>query len=169
VDPNHQLISLNFNSTAKPGGGFTGTHFGLLEARLTELQAKCQSLEGQLLAVKETHKQEKLSLLEKLSQIEQNYQKYAFFYTKYLEERVVYEEAMQQSAKEAVVLQDIIKTLLTLISDSPHPVIPPTHPVFSQLTATIKCDSGNDQHELSALLDKLQHPSSFKLHSRHFA
>ena len=104
MDHNHQLISLNFDSSAKHGGGFTGTHFGLLEARLSELQAKCQTLEGQLLAVKESHKQEKLSLLDKLSQIEQNYQKYAFFYTKYLEERVVYEEAMQQSAKENVVL-----------------------------------------------------------------
>jgi len=42
-----------------------------------------------------SHKQEKLELLNKLASIESNYQKYAFFYTKYLEERVVYEEAMQ--------------------------------------------------------------------------
>lgn len=66
-------------------------------------------------------------------------------------------------------LQDIIKTLLTLISDSPQLIIPPTHPVFSQLSTAIKCDSSNDPHELSALLDKLQHPSPFTLHSRQFA
>jgi hypothetical protein len=90
-----------------------------------------------------------------LSQIEQNYQKYAFFYTKYLEERVVYEEAMQQSAKETVVMQDIIKTLLTLISDIPYQIIQPSHPVFTSLSAAIKCDSSNDHQEISVLLDKL--------------
>ena len=139
-------------------GAFTGTHFGLLEAKLTELRIKFQTLGGQLVSVKESQKQEKLSLMDKLSQIEQNY----------LEERVEYEEAMQQSAKETVVLKDIIKTLLTLISDSYHPIIPPAHPVFSQLSAAIKCDNSNQRHEFSALLDKLQHPSPFTLHSRQF-
>jgi hypothetical protein len=50
-------------------------------------------LQDDLGALKARYKQDKEVLLQHLQGIETNYQKYAFYYTKYLEERVVSAEA----------------------------------------------------------------------------
>jgi hypothetical protein len=55
-------------------------------------------------------------MLQRLAEIESNYQKYAFYYTKYLEEKVVYEEAIKQSARETVRLQDALKSVIKVIA-----------------------------------------------------
>ena len=46
--------------------------------------------------MKKKHKEEKVKINKQLKSVEENYQKYAFFYTKYLEESIVFNERGQK-------------------------------------------------------------------------
>ena len=49
------------------------------------------------------HKKEKINTMKELQQIEENYKKYAYFYTRYLEEKVGWEETKALLEKERLI------------------------------------------------------------------
>jgi hypothetical protein len=55
--------------------------------------------------LKDKHRLEKQQLVERLQQIEENYQKYAFFYTKYLEEKVVAKEREEKEESDREIVK----------------------------------------------------------------
>ena len=57
-------------------------------------------------------------MVRQLCNIEENYQKYAFYYTKYLEEKVVQGETIRQAAKEHTLIIDNVKDLVMVLKDT---------------------------------------------------
>lgn len=55
-------------------------------------------------------------MLEHLHGIEENYQKYAFYYTKYLEERVAHSEEMKKIAKDLDESQEHLKEVIDILT-----------------------------------------------------
>lgn len=75
-----------------------------------------QTLRAEIEGLKQTQKSEKAAMLEHLHGIEENYQKYAFYYTKYLEERVAHSEAMKKLTQEHEESKESVNTLVSVIS-----------------------------------------------------
>ncbi len=93
---------------------------GVFEAQqqtIKELTSKCESLEKDLFLANLRHRTEKTTLLQHLTAIEENYQKYAYFYTKYLEEQVSHQEAQSKAKKENERQQKQLEALVGLVLD----------------------------------------------------
>ncbi|CDW77947.1 UNKNOWN [Stylonychia lemnae] len=73
--------------------------------QIKELKDQVQSLNHQIHQLKQKASIEKEKTLEHLKDIEENYQKYAFYYTKYLEEKIVFAECQKNQEELSFTIQ----------------------------------------------------------------
>eukprot|EP00347_Sterkiella_histriomuscorum_P016470 403353057 len=135
--------------------------------QVSELKDQVQILQAKVSQMKEKSKKEKLQTVNQLKIIEDNYQKYAYYYTKYLEEKIVYNELQNRMEEYQEVIQgqqgqlQIYKSIANSLVDILYQDMQQSFIRKTEVISAIKSQLQNNQmqvepNEDAQILQKLQ-------------